>query len=50
MQSLTLDGLKMNKKDLGFLPQIVSFQRDIKKKELKTIGTSRISQKNEKGN
>ena len=48
MQSLTLDGLKMNKRDLGFLPQIGLYHRDIKNKEYKTLESSRSSYKNGK--
>lgn len=48
MQSLTLNGLKMDKKDLGFLPQIGSYHKDIKNKEYKTLESSRSSYKNGK--
>lgn len=48
MQSLTLEGLKMNKRDLGFLPQIGSHDRNIKSKEYKTLDSSRSSYRNGK--
>lgn len=47
MTSLMLDGLKMQKKDLSFLPQLGSYRKINKKNETINTGRSSIGYEND---